>query len=214
MNQTTPLRTRPFLRWLIAILAGLAVVGIAAAAFVLSYPDLRDLAARGGASRRLRPLYPAMADGLVVVIVISLIVARHSRWWSRLVRRVLLLVVIAAIGAAAVQHDVWGDASLPRHWVRIGVAVAPWAILLVAVWLWLVMLFPQRTARRRPAVPPVTDREDLAETEVIDGSIIPGLDDPPSPSLNILVASKDRSTPFGPPPPASTMRSSPTPPGE
>jgi hypothetical protein len=119
--------------------AGLGVAALAGLAFALSYDDLRLLALTGGAARRYAPLYPAMADTLVVVTIVSLVVARHTRWWVRAVRWLLLFVLLAGGAAAGTQRAVKGYDPLWDTWLSAGVAVAPWLLLLIAVWLWLAM---------------------------------------------------------------------------
>jgi hypothetical protein len=119
--------------------AGLGVAALAGLAFALSYDDLRLLALAGGAARRYAPLYPAIADTLVVVTIVSLVVARHTRWWVRAVRWLLLFVLLAGGAAAGTQRAVKGYDPLWDTWLSAGVAVAPWLLLLIAVWLWLAM---------------------------------------------------------------------------
>lgn len=150
---------------------GLGVAALAAGAFVLSYDDLRLLALRGGAVRRWAYLYPGMIDGLVVVVVLAILTARRAGWFSRAIRWLLLLVLIVGAGAAGVERTVKGYGALPHTWVKIGVAVAPWAILILAVWLWISMIKQARGARRRRLEP-----EPVPAT-VVDKSIIPGLAD-------------------------------------
>ena len=131
---------------LTAAAAGLGVAALAAAAFVLSYDDLRVLALTGGAADRYAPVYPIMIDTLVVLTILSLVVARRSTWWTRGVRWLLLLVLLAGTAAASAQRAVKGYESLPGEWLSAGVAVAPWVLLLLAAWLWLSIL---RQARLR-----------------------------------------------------------------
>ncbi|GAA4129136.1 hypothetical protein [Actinomadura keratinilytica] len=139
------------LRRLLAAAAGLAVAALAACAFVLTYDVLRDAALAGRVPRRWAWAYPVMTDVLVVVVILSLVVARHARWWSRFVRWTLLAALLAGMAALGVQHAVWGLASLPGDRLRAGVAIAPEAVLIVGVWLWLTMLRQARAGSRRPA---------------------------------------------------------------
>jgi hypothetical protein len=134
---------------------GLGVAALAGLAFALSYDDLRLLALAGGAMRRFAPLYPAMVDTLVVVTIVSLVVARHTRWWARAIRWLLLFVLLAGGAAAGTQRALKGYAPLPDTWLSAGVAVAPWLLLFIAVWLWLSM-FKQVKAisAAQPTTPP------------------------------------------------------------
>ncbi|XVQ11776.1 DUF2637 domain-containing protein [Spirillospora sp. CA-255316] len=129
-------RPRPFL----TAAAGLVVAVLLGGAFALTYDLLREFALAGRASRRWAPVYPIMTDALVVMTILSLIMARHAPWWSRWLRGALLLLLVAGTAAIAVQHALWGFASLPADPVRAGVAVAPHVMLITAVWLWLRMI--------------------------------------------------------------------------
>ena len=134
-------------RRLLTAVAGLIVAALAGGAYALTYDVLRELALAGGVASRWAPLYPAMADTLTAMAILSLVITRNARWWTRLLRWVLLLVLVAGGAALSVQHSVWGPSSLPEDGVRAGVAVAPHAMLVIAVWLWLTMFKQIRVAR-------------------------------------------------------------------
>jgi hypothetical protein len=180
----TPVQYSKAQRRFLSTLGGLGVLALAAGTFVLSYDDLRLLALRGGAARRWAYLYPGMLDGLVVVIILAIFTARRSGWFARSVRWLLLVILIVGAGAASVQRAVKGYAALPDTWVNVGVAVAPWTILIIAVWLWISMIKQMLGLRRRrrrgsgdalePGVPagPV---EPVPAT-VVDKAIIPGFE--------------------------------------
>ncbi|MFI6514683.1 hypothetical protein ACIBF1_03890 [Spirillospora sp. NPDC050679] len=151
-DPTAPSRHGAAQRRLLAAATGLVVLVLAAGVFVASYDALRDVAVAGGVGRRWSPAYPVMADALVVIVVLALIVARHARWWSRAVRWTLLAALLAGGAALGVQHAVWGFGSLPDDRVKAGVAVAPHAMLILAVWLWLTMFKQLRAPHPRPAL--------------------------------------------------------------
>jgi hypothetical protein len=179
----TPAHYSKTQRRLLTTLGGLGVAALAAGTFVLSYADLRLLALRGGAARHWAFLYPGMLDGLVVVIILAIVTARRSGWFSRAVRWLLLVVLVAGAGAAGVQRAVRGYDPLPDTWVNIGVAVAPWAILILAVWLWVAMIKHLRSLRTRAArsgdpdgqAQPEESGPEPVPATVIEQSIIPGL---------------------------------------
>jgi hypothetical protein len=181
----TPAHYSKTQRRLLTTLGGIGVAALAAGTFVLSYADLRLLALRGGAARHWAFLYPGMLDGLVVVIILAIVTARRSGWFSRAVRWLLLVVLVAGAGAAGVQRAVKGYEPLPDTWVNIGVAVAPWAILILAVWLWIAMIKHLRSLRTRAArsgdpdgrAQPVESGPEPVPATVIEQSIIPGLGD-------------------------------------
>ncbi|MFC9973643.1 hypothetical protein ACFVH6_22385 [Spirillospora sp. NPDC127200] len=169
---TTPSRHGAAQRRLLAAATGLVVLVLAAGVFVASYDALRDVAVAGGVGRRWSPAYPVMADALVVIVVLALIVARHARWWSRAVRWTLLAALLAGGAALGVQHAVWGFGSLPDDGVKAGVAVAPHAMLILAVWLWLTMFKQLRAPHPRPALgharaPGAEDAERAAAPEAV-----------------------------------------------
>jgi hypothetical protein len=183
----TPAQYSKTQRRFLTTLGGLGVAALAAGTFVLSYDDLRTLALSGGAARHWAFLYPGMLDGLVVVIILAILTARRSGWFSRALRWLLLVALIAGAGAASIQRAVKGYAALPDTWVNVGVAVAPWAILIIAVWLWVAMIkqmlsLRTRRARSRSAEadraiePGGSEVEPVPATVVDKTSIIPGLD--------------------------------------
>lgn len=197
-------------RRLLTALAGLVVAALAAAAYVLTYDVLRELALAGRVSRRWAPLYPAMADTLVAMTILSLVVTRGARWWTRLLRWALLLVLAAGGAAASVQHSVRGYGSLPEDAVRAGVAVAPHVMLVIAIWLWLTMFKQIRVARpaAEEAAPVETQR---GHVKVLEPAAPPlaleapaaaePLSEPPSEPLHES-ADEEPLIPFLPEPPA------------
>jgi hypothetical protein len=170
---------------LLAAAAGLGVAALAAAAFALSYDDLRVLALAGGAPDRYAPVYPIMIDALVVVTILSLVMARRTPWWTRGVRWLLLLVLLAGAAAASAQRAVKGYDPLPDKWLSAGVAVAPWVLLLLAAWLWLSMFRQARLLFARPgagappdargAIPPSRTVRVVTTQPAESDQFIPGL---------------------------------------
>ncbi|GLZ09333.1 hypothetical protein Acsp03_67990 [Actinomadura sp. NBRC 104412] len=163
-----------YARRLLTVAGGLALAVLAGGAFTLTHDLLRDFAIAGGAGERWAAAYPIMADALVVIVVLSLIVARDAPWWSRWIRGALLLALLTGIAAIAVQHAVWGYGSLPRTPVRVGVAVAPHVMLLIAIWLWYRMIKHVRTPPKPPTVAPETTQP---------GTEDPALPEPSPPPL-------------------------------
>lgn len=178
----TPAQYSKTQRRFLSALGGLGVAALAAGTFVLSYKDLRLLALRGGAARHWAFLYPGMLDGLVVVVILAILTARRSGWFSRALRWLLLVVLIAGAGAAGVQRAVKGYAVLPDTWVNVGVAVAPWTILIIAVWLWVAMIKQMLNTRRSRsadsgrAIESGGPEAEPVPATVVDRSIVPGLD--------------------------------------
>ncbi|RFU42547.1 hypothetical protein DZF91_06150 [Actinomadura logoneensis] len=150
-TETSPPSSLP--RRLLTVCAALLVILLTAAACALTWDVLRALAEAGRVDRAWSPVYPAAADALLVLTLLSLLAARHGRWWSRAIRWTLLLVLLAGLSWTAVQHAVWGYASLPAKPLRGAVAVAPHVMLLIGVWLWLTTL----RLLRRPSRVSVSD---------------------------------------------------------
>src|SRR5512146_776494 len=76
------------------------VVLLAAAAFVLSYAGIRDVALAAGVPPLLARLYPALFDAVLVVTFAAAIALRGAGWWTRCYVRVATLVLLAAVAAA------------------------------------------------------------------------------------------------------------------
>ncbi|MFI7705747.1 DUF2637 domain-containing protein [Nonomuraea sp. NPDC049480] len=126
------------LRRLGIALAGLAVAALAGAACALSFDDLRALALTGEARQDLAFLYPAAFDALLVVALIGVLLLRTARLLVRLQAAlvlVLLIVAAAAVNAATAVRFVFDVRQ-----AAVGVALAPWVMLAVALWLWLLLI--------------------------------------------------------------------------
>ena len=66
---------------LAAVIAG--VVLLAAAAFVLSYAGIHQIALRAGVSPQLAKLYPVIFDAMLVVAGAAALALRGAGWWPR-----------------------------------------------------------------------------------------------------------------------------------
>ncbi|RVX46995.1 uncharacterized protein DUF2637 [Nonomuraea polychroma] len=126
------------LRRLGIALAGLAVAALTGAACVLSFDDLRDLAVTGEARPDLAFLYPAAFDALLVVALIGLLLLRSAGLLARVQAAIVLVLLIVAAAAANVATAVRFVFDVRQ--TAIGVALAPWIMLAVALWLWLLMI--------------------------------------------------------------------------
>ncbi|MDX6744992.1 hypothetical protein [Actinocorallia sp. A-T 12471] len=132
------------------ILSFLAVAGLTAGAFVLSYDDLRLLAETGLNGRnadRFGRYYPVVYDGLIATTMLALFAVRRAPWWTRWIRWVLLYALIGGAIAASVQNVVKGFAAIDGTALDAGVASAPWVAALLATWLWLSMFRQVRSSR-------------------------------------------------------------------
>lgn len=164
----TPPAAGRMLHRLMTAAAGLGVMALAGATFVLTYDDLRALALAGGAARQWAPVYPIMVDVLLTVIVVALVATRNARWWSRWPRWALLLAVLGGTAAAGVQRAVHGYESLPKEPLRAGVAVAPYVMLAIVVWLWLAMFRQLHRPPSDEAAPGAPAEPDARPAEVAE----------------------------------------------
>ncbi|WP_214108523.1 DUF2637 domain-containing protein [Acrocarpospora catenulata] len=143
------------LRRLAIGLAGLALAILAGAACVLSFEDLRVLAMQSGVEPRLAYLYPAGFDALLVVTLITVPLLRTGRLLVRFQVGAMLAVLLA--GAAAATVATATAATFDPRQAAIVVALLPWVMLLLGLWLLLVLV--KHTRARR------ADLDDDAEDE-------------------------------------------------
>jgi hypothetical protein len=150
-----PAQRRNWTRRLVNVLVALAVVAVAAAAFVFSYDGVHAIALLGGVSAQLARYYPGLFDAVLVIACVAAVVLRDGRWWARLWAWVVVIVVLAAIGTADVLHAM--NYTL-RHRPTEGiVAAAPVAAVLLAFSLLLTLLRQSRTHAQEPAGPAPID---------------------------------------------------------
>ncbi|MEV4097183.1 DUF2637 domain-containing protein [Streptosporangium saharense] len=141
-------RTAIVLRRTGIALVGVGVAALAAAACVLSFEDLRALAITGEAPAGLAYLYPAAFDALLAVALISVLLLRGARWPIRLQAGAVLTLLLA--GAVAAETATAVRATVDVRRAAVVVAVFPWVALLLALWLWL-LLINHAAARRASA---------------------------------------------------------------
>jgi Protein of unknown function (DUF2637) len=128
---------------LTAVIAG--VVLLAAAAFVLSYAGIHQIAVRAGVSPQLARLYPVIFDAMLVVAGAAALALRGAGWWARFYAWASLLILLVAVAAGDALHAT--HVVLPIQPTRAVAAVIPWAFLLVAFGLMLEMLRHFRRTR-------------------------------------------------------------------
>ena len=128
---------------LIAVIAG--VVLVAAAAFLLSYEGIHQIALQAGVSATLARLYPLMFDAMLIVACAATLALRSAGWGSRLYVWACLLLVLAAVAAGDALHAT--GVRLTGQPARAAIAVIPWVLLLMGFGIWLVMLRHWRRAR-------------------------------------------------------------------
>ncbi|GAA0985394.1 hypothetical protein GCM10009555_060790 [Acrocarpospora macrocephala] len=145
------------LRRLAIGLAGLALAILAGAACVLSFDDLRGLAVQGQVEPRLAYLYPAGFDALLIVALIGVPLLRSGRLLVRLQVGLILALLLATAAAAAVATAT-GATFEPRQ-AAITVALVPWVMLVIGLWLLLVLV--KHTQSKRADLNGDNDVEEL-----------------------------------------------------
>ncbi|HYB88034.1 MAG TPA: DUF2637 domain-containing protein [Streptosporangiaceae bacterium] len=128
---------------LTAVIAG--VVLVAAAAFLLSYEGIHQIALQAGVSATLARLYPLMFDAMLIVACAATLALRSAGWGSRLYVWACLLVVLAAVAAGDALHAT--GVRLDGQPARAAIAIIPWVLLLMGFGIWLVMLRHWRRVR-------------------------------------------------------------------
>jgi hypothetical protein len=133
---------------LAAVIVG--VVLLAAAAFVLSYSGIHQIALQAGVSPNLAKLYPVIFDAMLVIAGAAAMALRGAGWWPRFYAWAALIILLAAVATGDAVHAT--KTVLPARASRAVVAVTPWVLLLMAFGLLLEMLRHFRKARA--TVPP------------------------------------------------------------
>jgi Protein of unknown function (DUF2637) len=128
---------------LTAVIAG--VVLVAAAAFLLSYEGIHQIALQAGVSATLARLYPLMFDAMLIVACAATLALRSAGWGSRLYVWACLLLVLAAVAAGDALHAT--GVRLNGQPARAAIAIIPWVLLLMGFGIWLVMLRHWRRVR-------------------------------------------------------------------
>ena len=139
----------PGLRVVALSAAILGVLVLLAAAFVLSYPGIHQLARTAGMSVTLARIFPVIFDALLVVAIAAVLSLHGAGWWRRGYSWLITLLLLAAMAAGGVLHEV--HPHIPHRPAAITAAVLPWALLLIAFSLLLSMLRQFRQARLSPA---------------------------------------------------------------
>jgi uncharacterized protein DUF2637 len=156
-QRTSDPTSRLRLAALTAVIIG--VLLLAAAAFVLSYSGIHHIALQAGVSPKLARFYPGIFDAMLVIACAAVLALRGAGWLTRVYVWLCLIVLLAAVATGDAVHAM-GD-TLPRQPARAGVAITPWALVLLSFGLLLAMLRYLRRVRatgrataRKPAQVP------------------------------------------------------------
>ncbi len=150
------------------IAAAICVLVLAAGAFVLSYPGVRDTALTAGVSAHLARFYPALFDAVFVVGCAAAVTLRGTRrgyaWLTS-------LVVAGAVAAADAVHAM--SVTVPKRPLEGTVAVVPWAVLLIGLTLLCAMARQALPGRRTAVAEPAPVNANAAAIERPDPPAAP-----------------------------------------
>ncbi len=125
-----------------------AVVGLAAltaAACVLSYSSMHQLAIQAGVSPRLASMYPLIFDMLLVLTGCTVLALRGAGLVSRVYGWLCMIVLLGSLAAGGAVHA--AAINVPRHLAGVVAAIVPWALVLIGFSLLLALLRYARIRR-------------------------------------------------------------------
>ena len=137
---------------LTAVVVGLML--LAAAAFVLSYAGIHEVALSAGVSARWARLYPLIFDATLVIAGAAVLSLRGAGLPSRCYAWLTMLALFAAAGGADMVHAM--GIALARKPTAAAAAIIPWALVLIGFGLLLCMLRNARLRRLAAATKPET----------------------------------------------------------
>jgi uncharacterized protein DUF2637 len=137
----------PHLRLRLAALSAVivGVLVVAAAAFLLSYNGIHQIALQAGVSSTLARLYPVMFDAMLVIACSAALALRSAGWPTRLYVWLSLLVLLGAVATGDALYAM--SISLPVQPAQAVVAIIPWVLLLMSFVMLLLMLRHRRKVR-------------------------------------------------------------------
>ena len=127
----------------------IGVLGLAAAAFDLSYPGIHAIALLAGVSPNLARLYPLIFDAMLVVASAAVLSLRGAGAATRCYAWLSMLMLLCAAAGADALHAT--GAALPHRSAAATVAIIPWALVLLGFGLLVAMLRQARLRRAQAA---------------------------------------------------------------
>ena len=121
------------------------VVLLAAAAFVVSYAGIGQIASSAGVSPSLAGLYPLIIDAVLVVACAAALALRGGGWRVQGSVWLSVFVLLAVVAVAGAVHA--AGISLPHRPTAAAVAALPWVVFLLGFGLGLSMLKHLRPVR-------------------------------------------------------------------
>jgi hypothetical protein len=138
MNVHLPAPRRGWPARLVILAVVVVVLALAAAAFVLSYTGVHEIALQAGVSSRLARVYPGTFDAVLVIACVAAVVLRDARWWARGYAWLSIILMVGVVGAADAVHAM--NVVLPHRQMEGVVAAAPWVLVLLGFSLLLTIL--------------------------------------------------------------------------
>jgi hypothetical protein len=138
--------SRLHLTAVVSVIAGAAL--LAAAAFLLSYPRIHEIALSARVSPSLAALYPLIFDTTLVIACVAALALRGAPWWMRYSAVLIIMILLAVVAVGEALHS--AGISLPRRPTAAVLAAVPWALFLIGFGLGLLVLRYQRRIRAMP----------------------------------------------------------------
>jgi len=156
----TAYNSRLHLAAVISVITGAAL--LAAAAFLLSYTGVHEIALAAGVSPSLAKLYPVLLDAALVIACVAALALRGAPWLMRGYAALSIVILLAALAVGEAMHS--AGISLPRRPTAAALAAIPWALFLVGFGLGLSVFRYQQKMRAS-----ATADDQSAEPESVSG---------------------------------------------
>jgi hypothetical protein len=127
----------------ISVITGAAL--LAAAAFLLSYARIHEIALTARVSPSLAALYPLIFDATLVIACVAALALRGAPWWMRYSAVFIIVILLAVLAVGEALHS--AGISLPRRPTAAALAALPWVLFLIGFGLGLLVLRYQRRVR-------------------------------------------------------------------
>jgi hypothetical protein len=155
----------------ISVITGAAL--LAAAAFLLSYAGIHEIALTAGVPRSLAELYPLMFDTALVIACVAALALRGAPWWMRGYAALAITILLGVVAAGEAMHS--AGMSLPRRPTAATLAAIPWALFLVGFGLGVSVFRYQHKLRARA---PADDQGPVTESSSMRTAERPAVDQP------------------------------------
>jgi hypothetical protein len=127
----------------ISVITGAAL--LAAAAFLLSYTRIHEIALSAQVSPPLAALYPLIFDATLVIACVAALALRGAPWWMRYPSVLIIMILLAVVAVAEAFHS--AGIRLPQRTTAAALAAEPWVLFLIGFGLGLLVLKYQRRVR-------------------------------------------------------------------